>query len=122
MIDLRYVFIDEDNIERHTLSINNEGRLYFINNTDFVKQNIIIYLNTLMKEFFYNENRGLDFIAMSDGQPGELSIYIMSALQDVRGVKNVLDCKIYHNEDRNYTIIASLETENNDYITIGYNL
>lgn len=120
MVDLQYVFVDSFNIERHTLSVDSQGCLRFVTGTELVKQNIIIYLNTLLKEFFYNENKGLDFVEMTDAQPAALSIYLMSALQDVRGVRSVLDCQVYDNKDRKYSVMASLETENDDYITIGY--
>lgn len=120
MIDLKYIYIDSDNIERRTLSIDTAGKLKFTNGVEHVKQNIVIYMSTLIQEFFYNENKGVDLISMTNEQPASLSIYIMSALQDVRGVKTVLDCKIYNNEQRTYTIIASLETDDSDYITIGY--
>lgn len=85
-------------IEENDLKIEN-GDLVIIQDEDVILQEINRVLSTRKGEWFLNSKLGMDYSELEKKQPDEelIKLYILEAIWQVDGVKEVLDLKLHFN-------------------------
>lgn len=85
-------------IEENDLKIEN-GDLVTIQDEDVILQEINRALSTRKGEWFLNHQMGMDYSELEKKQPDEelIKLYILEAIWQVDGVKEVLNLKLHFN-------------------------